>query len=206
MVILPYVITLVIIHLPSPLPCTSVLNTQCTHPHRSICVSWRSLQCSPLTVTCHNLRVTRDPSGTRKGAEEYRVVGPPYPTNLGLQGLPGPSFSTDPTLLRCLWTYEIQFSQKGEAYAPISRRPSTFNLFVFSPGALKTLTVAVVLLDLRIVWSGVGLGFQELQKTCAFVSADTGVVSGSYRVRALDYWARPGPFSDPVTYLNVPAS
>lgn len=69
---------------------------------------------------------------------------------------------------KCLWTYEIQFSQKGEAYAPISRRPSTFNLFVFSP--------------------------------------DTGVVSGSYRVRALDYWARPGPFSDPVTYLNVPAS
>nr|XP_048302982.1 alpha-L-iduronidase isoform X1 [Myodes glareolus]XP_048302983.1 alpha-L-iduronidase isoform X1 [Myodes glareolus]XP_048302984.1 alpha-L-iduronidase isoform X1 [Myodes glareolus]XP_048302985.1 alpha-L-iduronidase isoform X1 [Myodes glareolus] len=69
---------------------------------------------------------------------------------------------------KCLWTYEIQFSQKGEAYAPISRRPSTFNLFVFSP--------------------------------------DTGVVSGSYRVRALDYWARPGPFSDPVTYLDVPAS
>ncbi|KAK7798098.1 hypothetical protein U0070_011689 [Myodes glareolus] len=83
-------------------------------------------------------------------------------------GLPGPSFSTDPALPRCLWTYEIQFSQKGEAYAPISRRPSTFNLFVFSP--------------------------------------DTGVVSGSYRVRALDYWARPGPFSDPVTYLDVPAS
>ncbi|XP_007641176.1 alpha-L-iduronidase isoform X1 [Cricetulus griseus] len=69
---------------------------------------------------------------------------------------------------KCLWTYEIQFSQKGEEYAPISRRPSTFNLFVFSP--------------------------------------DTAVVSGSYRVRALDYWARPGPFSDPVTYLDVPAS
>ncbi|CAO2638966.1 Idua [Lemmus lemmus] len=69
---------------------------------------------------------------------------------------------------KCLWTYEIQFSQKGEAYTPISRRPSTFNLFVFSP--------------------------------------DTGVVSGSYRVRALDYWARPGPFSDPVTYLDVHAS
>lgn len=69
---------------------------------------------------------------------------------------------------RCLWTYEIQFSQKGEAYVPISRRPSTFNLFVYSP--------------------------------------DTAVVSGSYRVRALDYWARPGPFSDPVTYLDVPAS
>ncbi|XP_076793870.1 alpha-L-iduronidase isoform X3 [Arvicanthis niloticus] len=69
---------------------------------------------------------------------------------------------------KCLWTYEIQFSQKGEAYTPINRRPSTFNLFVFSP--------------------------------------DTAVVSGSYRVRALDYWARPGPFSDPVTYLDVPAS
>ncbi|XP_051026089.1 alpha-L-iduronidase [Acomys russatus] len=69
---------------------------------------------------------------------------------------------------KCLWTYEIQFSQKGEVYAPISRRPSTFNLFVFSP--------------------------------------DTGVVSGSYRVRAVDYWARTGPFSDPVTYLDVPAS
>uniref|UniRef100_A0A8C6HRC0 Alpha-L-iduronidase n=1 Tax=Mus spicilegus TaxID=10103 RepID=A0A8C6HRC0_MUSSI len=69
---------------------------------------------------------------------------------------------------KCLWTYEIQFSQKGEEYAPINRRPSTFNLFVFSP--------------------------------------DTAVVSGSYRVRALDYWARPGPFSDPVTYLDVPAS
>ncbi|XP_052054429.1 alpha-L-iduronidase isoform X3 [Apodemus sylvaticus] len=69
---------------------------------------------------------------------------------------------------KCLWTYEIQFSQKGEVYTPINRRPSTFNLFVFSP--------------------------------------DTAVVSGSYRVRALDYWTRPGPFSDPVTYLDVPAS
>lgn len=69
---------------------------------------------------------------------------------------------------KCLWTYEIQFSQKGEVYAPINRRPSTFNLFVFSP--------------------------------------DTAVVSGFYRVRALDYWARPGPFSDPVTYLDTPAS
>lgn len=69
---------------------------------------------------------------------------------------------------KCLWTYEIQFSQKGEVYAPINRRPSTFNLFVFSP--------------------------------------DTAVVSGFYRVRAVDYWARPGPFSDPVTYLDTPAS
>lgn len=69
---------------------------------------------------------------------------------------------------KCLWTYEIQFSQKGEVYAPINRRPSTFNLFVFSP--------------------------------------DTAVVSGFYRVRALDYWAQPGPFSDPVTYLDIPAS
>uniref|UniRef100_A0A2R9ALZ4 Alpha-L-iduronidase n=1 Tax=Pan paniscus TaxID=9597 RepID=A0A2R9ALZ4_PANPA len=67
---------------------------------------------------------------------------------------------------KCLWTYEIQFSQDGKAYTPISRKPSTFNLFVFSP--------------------------------------DTGAVSGSYRVRALDYWARPGPFSDPVPYLEVP--
>ncbi|XP_076403226.1 alpha-L-iduronidase isoform X2 [Peromyscus maniculatus bairdii] len=69
---------------------------------------------------------------------------------------------------KCLWTYEIQFSQKGEVYTPISRRPSTFNLFVFSP--------------------------------------DTAVVSGSYRVRALDYWARAGPFSDPVTYVDLRAS
>ncbi|XP_053433846.1 alpha-L-iduronidase isoform X2 [Nycticebus coucang] len=68
---------------------------------------------------------------------------------------------------KCLWTYEIQFSQDGEAYTPVRRKPSTFNLFVFSP--------------------------------------DSAAVSGSYRVRALDYWARPGPFSDPVPYLEVPA-
>ncbi|XP_045247927.2 alpha-L-iduronidase isoform X1 [Macaca fascicularis] len=67
---------------------------------------------------------------------------------------------------KCLWTYEIQFSQDGKVYTPVSRKPSTFNLFVFSP--------------------------------------DTGTVSGSYRVRALDYWARPGPFSNPVPYLEVP--
>ncbi|XP_062964500.1 alpha-L-iduronidase isoform X2 [Cynocephalus volans] len=67
---------------------------------------------------------------------------------------------------KCLWTYEIQFSQDGKVYAPVSRRPSTFNLFVFSP--------------------------------------ETAVVSGSYRVRALDYWARPGPFSDPTPYQEVP--
>ncbi|XP_029091182.1 alpha-L-iduronidase isoform X3 [Monodon monoceros] len=37
------------------------------------------------------------------------------------------------------------------------------------------------------------------------LSPDTAVVSGSYRVRAVDYWARPGPFSSPVWYLGVPA-
>ncbi|KAL0596728.1 Alpha-L-iduronidase [Plecturocebus cupreus] len=68
---------------------------------------------------------------------------------------------------KCLWTYEIQFSQDGKVYTPVSRKPSNFNLFVFSP--------------------------------------DTGAVSGSYRVRALDYWARPGPFSDSVQYLAAPA-
>nr|XP_031540916.1 alpha-L-iduronidase isoform X5 [Vicugna pacos] len=68
---------------------------------------------------------------------------------------------------KCLWTYEIQFSPDGGAYAPISRKPSTFNLFVFSP--------------------------------------DGAVISGSYRVRAVDYWARPGPFSSSVQYLEVPA-
>ncbi|XP_017394448.1 alpha-L-iduronidase [Cebus imitator] len=67
---------------------------------------------------------------------------------------------------KCLWTYEIQFSQDGKVYTPVSRKPSNFNLFVFSP--------------------------------------DTGAVSGSYRVRALDYWARPGPFSDSVRYLAAP--
>ncbi|XP_010640206.2 alpha-L-iduronidase [Fukomys damarensis] len=69
---------------------------------------------------------------------------------------------------KCLWTYEIHFSLDGKAYNLVSRKPSTFNLFVFSP--------------------------------------DSAAVSGSYRVRALDYWARPGPFSDPMPYLEVPAS
>ncbi|XP_072665974.1 alpha-L-iduronidase isoform X3 [Canis lupus baileyi] len=68
---------------------------------------------------------------------------------------------------KCLWTYEIQFSADGEVYTPISRKPSTFNLFVFSP--------------------------------------ESAVTSGSYRVRAVDYWARPGPFSTRVHYVEVPA-
>lgn len=68
---------------------------------------------------------------------------------------------------RCLWDYEIQFCPEGGVYTRVDRKPSTFNLFVFSP--------------------------------------DTAVVSGSYRVRAVDYWARPGPFSSPVRYLEVPA-
>lgn len=69
---------------------------------------------------------------------------------------------------KCLWTYEVQFSPEGRpaAFASIRRRPSTFNLFVFSP--------------------------------------DAAAVSGSYRVRAVDYWARPGPFSRPVRYLETP--
>ncbi|KAM6221284.1 alpha-L-iduronidase [Rhynchocyon petersi] len=67
---------------------------------------------------------------------------------------------------KCLWTYEIQFSQEREVYVPISRKASTFNLFVFSP--------------------------------------DSKVVSGFYRVRAVDYWSRTGPFSVPVQYLEVP--
>ncbi|XP_076992295.1 alpha-L-iduronidase isoform X2 [Tamandua tetradactyla] len=68
---------------------------------------------------------------------------------------------------KCLWTYEIQVSQGGAGYAPVSRKASTFNLFVFSP--------------------------------------DTANVSGTYRVRAIDYWGRPGPFSKPVEYLEGPA-
>ncbi|XP_060044388.1 alpha-L-iduronidase isoform X2 [Erinaceus europaeus] len=68
---------------------------------------------------------------------------------------------------KCLWTYEVQFSLDGAAFTPISRKPSTFNLFVFSP--------------------------------------ETAMVSGSYRVRAMDYWARPGPFSSPVRYLEAQA-
>ncbi|XP_040822038.1 alpha-L-iduronidase isoform X2 [Ochotona curzoniae] len=68
------------------------------------------------------------------------------------------------SICRCLWTYEVQFSAEGKAYTPVSRAPSTFNLFVFSPG----------------------------------------VISGSYRVRAVDYWQRTGPFSDPVRYCEVP--
>ncbi|XP_036777310.2 alpha-L-iduronidase isoform X1 [Manis pentadactyla] len=68
---------------------------------------------------------------------------------------------------KCLWTYDVQSSPDGESFTPVSRRPSTFNLFVFSP--------------------------------------DTAVTSGFYRVRAVDYWARPGPFSDPVQYMEAPA-
>ena len=48
-------------------------------------------------------------------------------------------------------------------------------------------------------------GSHAQERVCAFVSPDTAVVSGSYRVRAVDYWARPGPFSDPVRYAEVPA-
>ncbi|XP_028638242.1 alpha-L-iduronidase isoform X4 [Grammomys surdaster] len=168
-VVLSYVITLVIIHL-SLVP--YVLYTPHTPTQTNLCLSWRlptvivSRTLSLCSVTI--LRVPRDSRCASKGPEENRVVSLPSTTHPSLQSLPSPSFSTNPSLLRCLWTYEIQFSQKGEAYAPIHRRPSTFNLFVFSP--------------------------------------DTAVVSGSYRVRALDYWARPGPFSDPVTYLDVPAS
>ncbi|XP_030741285.1 alpha-L-iduronidase isoform X1 [Echinops telfairi] len=70
---------------------------------------------------------------------------------------------------KCLWTYEVQFSEeRGDGFTAVGRKASTFNLFVFSP--------------------------------------DTAVVSGSYRVRAVDYWARPGPFSDPVRYHEVPVS
>ncbi|XP_055977490.1 alpha-L-iduronidase [Sorex fumeus] len=69
---------------------------------------------------------------------------------------------------KCLRTYEVQFSAEGPhtAFVPVHRKPSTFNLFVFSP--------------------------------------DSAAVSGSYRVRAVDYWERPGPFSSPVRYLEAP--
>ena len=49
---------------------------------------------------------------------------------------PGPQPWSD--LPRCLWTYEIQFCPEGGVFAPISRKPSTFNLFVFSPGVPTT--------------------------------------------------------------------
>ena len=48
-----------------------------------------------------------------------------------------------------------------------------------------------------------GSGYRQ---ACTSVSADTAVVSGSYRVCAVDYWARPGPFSSPVRYLEASAS
>lgn len=46
---------------------------------------------------------------------------------------------------------------------------------------------------------------RALKHLCMFASPDTVATSGSYRVRAVDYWARPGPFSNPVRYLEVPA-
>lgn len=52
---------------------------------------------------------------------------------------------------------------------------------------------------------GVGLGGIAQECQCTFVSPDTAVTSGFYRVRAVDYWARPGPFSDPVQYMEAPA-
>ncbi|ELK24413.1 Alpha-L-iduronidase [Myotis davidii] len=117
---------------------------------------------------------------------------------------------------RCLWTYEVQFSPDGQVFAPVSRRPSTFNLFVFSPDT------AVVSGSYRVravdYWARPGPFSNPVQyleasaprsrapeHACTFVSPDTAVVSGSYRVRAVDYWARPGPFSNPVQYLEASA-
>ena len=61
---------------------------------------------------------------------EGRALGLPF------LHLPGPQPWSD--LPRCLWTYEIQFCPEGGVFAPISRKPSTFNLFVFSPGVPAT--------------------------------------------------------------------
>lgn len=60
---------------------------------------------------------------------------------MGLEGIKPPNRDLSPgpdTFCRCLWTYEIQFSPDGQVFAPISRKPSTFNLFVFSPGVFST--------------------------------------------------------------------
>ncbi|XP_060004933.1 alpha-L-iduronidase isoform X4 [Lagenorhynchus albirostris] len=48
---------------------------------------------------------------------------------------------------KCLWTYEIQFSPEGVVYLSINRKPSTFNLFVFSPG--------VAAASAQSLWGGV---------------------------------------------------
>lgn len=113
---------------------------------------------------------------------------------------------------RCLWDYEIQFCPEGGVYTRVDRKPSTFNLFVFSPGVPTASAVpcgvgsrAFGSLELGGFrnWGRWGVRVQE--RACTSVFPDTAVVSGSYRVRAVDYWARPGPFSSPVQYLEVPA-
>nr|XP_058157854.1 alpha-L-iduronidase isoform X1 [Dasypus novemcinctus] len=117
---------------------------------------------------------------------------------------------------RCLWTYDIQFSQDGQAYEPISRKASTFNLFVFSPGEPTGPSRAWSPGLLRagsglLAWGSWARVPGWSRWACseahawALVSPDTALVSGTYRVRAVDYWARSGPFSHPVKYLEGPA-
>lgn len=134
----------------------------------------------PSLLLVHVCARPEKPPGQASGSPLLHCPGPPSPpvtAPLSLQvtrfrALPLTRgqvllvWSDEHVVSKCLWTYEVQFSTDGEGYAPISRKPSTFNLFVFSP--------------------------------------DTAITSGFYRVRAVDYWARPGPFSNPVRYLEVP--
>lgn len=93
---------------------------------------------------------TREGSGRGWKEEGSGCAQPPW----------SPALALTPSSSRCLWTYEIQFSPEDKGYTPISRKPSTFNLFVFSPGAPAptTLASATPPLGLSTVPCGLGPG------------------------------------------------
>uniref|UniRef100_A0A8I5YST6 Alpha-L-iduronidase n=1 Tax=Pongo abelii TaxID=9601 RepID=A0A8I5YST6_PONAB len=202
------------------------------HPNRSVAVTLRLRGVPPgpglvyVTRYLDNRLCSPDGEWRRLGrpvfpsAEQFRRMRAAEVTRLRAlpltQGQLVLVWSDEHVGSKCLWTYEIQFSQDGKPYTPVSRKPSTFNLFVFSPGAPTTRCPGLGHPILGPQGS-TGWGPPEAWGQGAFgwgqvpvgtrvpLSPDTGAVSGSYRVRALDYWARPGPFSDPVPYLEFPA-
>lgn len=103
-------------------------------------------------------------------------------------------------LCRCLKTFEVEFSTDNKEFSRINARDTIFTSYVFSPGN-SSLKQELKPCQWAKPFSFVCLCDYDLLilyfMLCSVVDQE---VCGLYRVRAVDYWGRPGSYSLPEKY------
>lgn len=90
---------------------------------------------------------------------------------------------------RCIKTFEVEFSRDHKDFSRINQQDTIFTSYVYSPGEAPPPPTALY-------------ASASPPLTLSLCRTAEEEVSGWYRVRAVDYWGRPGAFSLPETYTE----